>query len=78
MTRGQDSLVIDAGDAPAAEHGGAADRLQRARRSSSSRPTTTSSPAHAALLAEIDKASGGRAVWRASLPRVHDLLAMAQ
>ena len=32
MTRGQDSLVIDAGDAVGGRTGGAADRLQRARR----------------------------------------------
>ncbi len=32
---------------------------------------------HAAMLAEIDKASGGRAVWRLR-QRVPDLLAMAQ
>jgi DNA polymerase III subunit epsilon len=76
MTRGQDSLVIDAGDAMAAEQ--------------AARPIDFSALAlvviaadeddladHAAMLAEIDKASGGRAVWRmaAALP---DLLAMAQ
>jgi DNA polymerase-3 subunit epsilon len=64
MTRGQNSLVIDAADAFAAEL--------------AARPTDFAGlallvieadeselAAHAALLAEIDKASGGRAVWRA-------------
>ena len=63
MTRGQDSLVIDAGDALAADL--------------AARPIDFSAleliviaadddelAAHAAVLAEIDKASGGRAVWR--------------
>jgi DNA polymerase-3 subunit epsilon len=76
MTRGQDSLVIDAGDMAAAEL--------------AARPVDFSALAlivipadeddlagHAAMLAEIDKASGGRVVWRipSALP---DLLAMAQ
>ncbi len=76
MTRGQESLVIDAGDRAAAELAAhpidfsaltlvviAADEDDLA--------------GHAAMLAEIDKASGGRAVWRtpAALP---DLVAMAQ
>jgi len=76
MTRGQDSLVIDAGDLSTAEL--------------AARPVDFSAleliviPAdeddlagHAAMLAEIDKASGGRAVWRLSAA-VPDLLAMAQ
>jgi DNA polymerase-3 subunit epsilon len=63
MTRGQDSLVIDAADALAAEMAArpidfsglslvviAADDLEAA--------------AHEAMLVEIDKASGGRTVWR--------------
>jgi len=76
MTRGQDSLVIDAGDMAAAEL--------------AARPVDFSALAlivipaddddlagHAAMLAEIDKASGGRAVWRLA-PALPDLLAMAQ
>ena len=76
MTRGQDSLVIDAGDRVAAEV--------------AARPIDFSTLAlvviaadeadlvgHAAMLAEIDKASGGRAVWRVPAA-VPDLLAMAQ
>ena len=76
MTRGQDSLVIDAGDCAAAEL--------------AARPIDFSALAlvviaadedelagHAAMLAEIDKASGGRAVWRLA-PALPDLLAMAQ
>jgi DNA polymerase-3 subunit epsilon len=63
MTRGQESLVIDAGDAFAADL--------------AARPIDFSAlelividadddeiAAHSALLAEIDKASGGHAVWR--------------
>ena len=64
MTRGQESLVIDAVDAMAA--------------AIAARPIDFSAlslvviradddelAGHAAMLAEIDKASGGRAVWRA-------------
>ena len=76
MTRGQDSLVIDAGDHMAAE--------LAARPIDFSALTLIVIPAdeddlagHAAMLAEIDKASGGRAVWRLA-PAVPDLLAMAQ
>ena len=67
MTRGQDSLVIDAADALAADL--------------AARPIDFSAldlvvvvaddsdlALHQALLAEIDKASGGQAVWRAALP----------
>ncbi|HSC65327.1 MAG TPA: DNA polymerase III subunit epsilon [Caldimonas sp.] len=76
MTRGQDSLVIDAGDIGAAE--------LEARPVDFSALALIVIPAdeadlagHAAMLAEIDKASGGRAVWRipAAAP---DLLAVAQ
>jgi DNA polymerase-3 subunit epsilon len=72
MTRGQDSLVIDAADALAAEMAArpidfsglhlivvVADEAEAA--------------AHAAVLADIDKASAGRTVWRLSAP-----VAMAQ
>jgi DNA polymerase-3 subunit epsilon len=76
MTRGQESLVIDAGDALAADQALrpidfgtlslvviAADQDDLA--------------GHAAMLAEIDKASGGRAVWRAA-PSEPARVAMAQ
>jgi DNA polymerase-3 subunit epsilon len=76
MTRGQDSLVIDAGDMAAAEL--------------AARPVDFSAltliviradeddlAGHAAMLAEIDKASGGRAVWRLAAA-VPDRVAMAQ
>jgi len=76
MTRGQDSLVIDAGDQTAAELAG--------RPVDFGALTLIVIPAdeddlagHAAMLAEIDKASGGRAVWRLA-PALPDLLAMAQ
>ena len=65
MTRGQDSLVIDAGDALAAD--------LALGRSTSRRfelvviaADEDELAAHDALLAEIDKASGGRTVWRAT------------
>ena len=76
MTRGQDSLVIDAGDQTAAELAG--------RPVDFGALTLIVIPAdeddlagHAAMLAEIDKASGGRAVWRLAAA-VPDLVAMAQ
>jgi len=72
MTRGQDSLVIDAADALAAEM--------------AARPIDFSglrlivvvadedeAAAHEAVLADIDKASAGRTVWRLAAP-----VAMAQ
>jgi len=76
MTRGQESLVIDDGDSTGADFA--------ARSIDFSALSLVVIAAdegdleeHAALLAEIDKASGGRAVWRApvaSSPQV----AMAQ
>jgi DNA polymerase-3 subunit epsilon len=64
MTRGQDSLVIDAGDGGA---GGAIDAL----RIDLSRfdlpvivPDADERAAHEAVLADLDKASGGKTVWR--------------
>jgi DNA polymerase-3 subunit epsilon len=76
MTRGQDSLVIEIGDASAAEL--------------AARPVDFSAlplivigadeddlAEHVAMLAEIDKASGGRAIWRAPQLSI-DVLAMAQ
>jgi DNA polymerase-3 subunit epsilon len=64
MTRGQDSLVIDGADSGA---DGAAD----AARLDLSRivlpvvaPTKEELAAHEALLADLDKASGGKTVWR--------------
>ncbi|HEV7577896.1 MAG TPA: DNA polymerase III subunit epsilon [Caldimonas sp.] len=76
MTRGQDSLVIDAHDAMAAE--------LAARPVDFSVLTLVVIAAdeddlagHLAMLAEIDKASGGHAVWR--VPSASpDLVAMAQ
>jgi len=76
MTRGQDSLVIDAGDMAAAEL--AARPVDFSTLSLIVIPADADDLAdHAAMLAEIDKASGGHAVWRlrAAVP---DLLAMAQ
>ena len=64
MTRGQDSLVIDAADVLRRRPGGAADRLQRRSTLVVIAADDDELAAHAAVLAEIDKASGGRAVWR--------------
>ncbi|WP_295641763.1 DNA polymerase III subunit epsilon [uncultured Methylibium sp.] len=64
MTRGQDSLVIDAGDSSGAQVAVAAIDL-----SGFELPVIDASEAeraaHEALLAELDKASGGKTLWRA-------------
>jgi len=64
LTRGQNSLVIDAGEADAAsatleavDFSGLALRVIEADESEAAE--------HEALLRELDKASGGRTVWRA-------------
>ena len=63
MTRGQNSLVIDTG-----ESGSAAGALEVIDFSAYALPVICASDeelvAHAAVLAELDKASGGKAVWR--------------
>jgi DNA polymerase-3 subunit epsilon len=76
MTRGQDSLVIDAGEALAA------DLALRAIDFSMLSLVVIAADdddlaVHAAMLAEIDKASGGRAVWRPAT-REAEPLAMAE
>jgi DNA polymerase-3 subunit epsilon len=64
MTRGQDSLVIDAGDSEAA-------RTETAKVDLAQfvlpvlEPSADEAVAHEALLAELDKASGGKTLWRA-------------
>jgi DNA polymerase-3 subunit epsilon len=63
MTRGQDSLVIDAADALAAELAARPVDFSGLRLAVV-RADEAEAAAHAAVLAEIDKASGGRAVWR--------------
>ncbi len=64
MTRGQDSLVIDAGDSSGAQVAIAAIDLRGFEL-----PVIDASEAeraaHEALLAELDKASGGKTLWRA-------------
>lgn len=63
MTRGQESLVIDAAEAAHALHD-----LAQVDLSAFELPVLTASAeeaaAHEALLADIDKASGGHTVWR--------------
>jgi DNA polymerase-3 subunit epsilon len=63
MTRGQNSLVIDAGETSAAraaleavDFSGLELRVVRA--------DDAEAAAHAAVLAELDKASGGKTIWR--------------
>ncbi len=65
LTRGQDSLVIDAVDgSPAARQHVTVDLSRFVL------PIVSASAdevqAHAAVLAEVDRASGGRAIWRAA------------
>jgi DNA polymerase-3 subunit epsilon len=64
MTRGQNSLVIDG-----IESGSAEAVLEAIDFSGLDLPVITASEAetraHAVLLAELDKASGGKTVWRA-------------
>jgi DNA polymerase-3 subunit epsilon len=76
MTRGQDSLVMDGGDALDADLA-----VRTIDFASLSLVVIAADDddlaAHAALLAEIDKASGGRTVWRA-LAAASAHVAMAQ
>jgi DNA polymerase-3 subunit epsilon len=68
MTRGQDSLVIDA------ESGAGADGQPGSRADLSAyhlpviAPTADEEAAHAAWLQDLDKASGGKTVWRVLEP----------
>jgi DNA polymerase-3 subunit epsilon len=64
MTRGQDSLVIDAGDLLEGALAHAAIDLRRYELVVVEADEDECA-AHAALLADIDKASGGKTVWRA-------------
>jgi DNA polymerase-3 subunit epsilon len=67
MTRGQNSLVIDGGESSAAQAAldavdfGALDLLVL-------RADDVEVAAHAVLLAELDKASGGKTIWRVLEP----------
>ena len=65
MTRGQGSLVIDAAAERAAESSLAAVDLRRFVLPVVE-PSDSEQAAHDRVLAEIDKASGGKAVWRPS------------
>jgi DNA polymerase-3 subunit epsilon len=65
LTRGQDSLVIQAGDAP--RPGSPVDTAKvdfAAFDLPVLAPSEAELAAHAAVLAELDKASGGKTVWR--------------
>lgn len=64
MTRGQDSLVIDEVEASGTELSLEAIDLSRFELKVIAADETEAA-AHAALVAELDKASGGKAVWKA-------------
>ena len=65
LTRGQDSLVIQAGDEPRAGQALAvADVDLTAFDLPVLAPSEAELEAHAAVLADLDKASGGKTVWR--------------
>jgi DNA polymerase-3 subunit epsilon len=67
LTRGQNSLVIDDGEASAAQAAlEAVDFARLGLRVLQADADETA--AHAALLAELDKASGGKTLWRALEP----------
>jgi len=67
MTRGQNSLVIDDGASSAAQ--AALEAVDFARLGLRVLVADADeSAAHAALLAELDKASGGKTLWRALEP----------
>jgi DNA polymerase-3 subunit epsilon len=63
MTRGQDSLVIEARESANAELGPATVDLGAMTLAAVS-VTAAEQAAHVAVLAELDKASGGRTLWR--------------
>jgi DNA polymerase-3 subunit epsilon len=63
MTRGQDSLVIDALDQTGASNDSVAVDLSRFDLAIID-PTADEAAAHEALLAELDTVSGGKTVWR--------------
>ena len=63
MTRGQGALVIDAGETTSSGLALAAVDL-RAFDLPVPAPTPVETAAHQALLADLDKASGGKSVWR--------------
>ncbi len=71
MTRGQDALLIDAGDADAAEGG-----VEQVDLSQFDLPVLRANEqeceAHASLLEDLDKASKGKTVWRKLEPVATD------
>lgn len=64
MTRGQESLVIDAGDGGDAQVAHAAEVDLAGFTLLRIEPTPEEQAAHEAMLADLDKASGGKTVWR--------------
>ena len=67
LTRGQNSLVIETGDSDAA-HAAMVAVDFAAFDLIVVEPDAHEAAAHAALLAELDRASGGKTIWRTSLP----------
>ncbi len=66
MTRGQDSLVINTGDSSGGPVAVAAVDLA-AFDLPVIEPTPEEAAAHEAVIADLDKASGGKALWRAAM-----------
>ncbi|MCH2240422.1 MAG: DNA polymerase III subunit epsilon [Aquabacterium sp.] len=64
MTRGQERLVIDAGDGGDAQVAHAAEVDLAGFALLRIEPTPEEQVAHEAMLADLDKASGGKTVWR--------------
>lgn len=67
MTRGQDSLVIDAGEEAATGEVALAGIDFSAFDLPVLAPSAQELAAHEASIADVDKASGGKAVWRAAM-----------
>ena len=68
MTRGQDTLVIDAADGVGADGSAAARVDLSAYRLPVIEPSAEELAAHEAWLQDLDKASGGKTVWRTLAP----------
>lgn len=64
LTRGQDSLVIQHDDGAAGRHSHAPPLDLRSFKLLVTAPDADELAAHEAVLAELDKASGGKTVWR--------------
>jgi DNA polymerase-3 subunit epsilon len=68
LTRGQDSLVIDRPTKARARPACRGSRRPVGLRAARAAPHAEEAAAHEAVLADLDKASGGKTVWRAAAP----------